>query len=1045
MPLMRRRTAKCAIVIIAISLATIRVLFPEQPGEADAETLGTEVDQLMREGKYAEAVPRANKLLSICERTVGAEHPATGIILDKLGRLYDASGDYAHAESTLQQAVGILEKTRGANDRHTTNALNDLAELYRHTGAYAKAESIYKRVLETDRASGSKDERNTAAVMANLASVYTSMGEYAKAEQIYLDALAVCEKTVGPNSPDTATVCNQLAHLYSDSGEFRKAEPLYLRALKIDETVLGREDPNVAIIVGGLGALYRQTGDLFNAESAFKNALQISERTVGPEHPTTAQACNNLAAVYEDIGDYAKAQPLYEHALTIREKTLGENNPDVATTLNNLAGLYRKLGNYSQAGSFFERSLAIYEKVFGRNHHRVALALNNLADLHLSLGNYAKAEPLYKRALSIYQSALGPKHPATAVILNNLGALCSQARRYGDAAPLYRRSAEISEQVAGPDHIQTATALRNLAYAYLELGKKREAAELATRVNSAEEEYLRDVLSFTSERQRLAYQQTTNPYSLPAKLNAADMLAKTILRQKGIVLDSLLEDRLLLATTNNRSEARKTIAELAAAKERLMQVSLTALTAFPDRQRADNERQKLSERVEQMEAQLGRESRAMGKARRSLNTNIEQVQQALRPEQALVEFLRYADKRGENQWELCYGAIVIRPSGKPQWIPLGKAAVIDDRISLYKQYVRGEGEESALIAALRDLHDEVWAPVEKLLPSDVKTVAISPDGELNFISFATLLNSEKKFLAETYSIRYVASGRDLLREFRPASNRNAIVFANPDFERTIPSEHSTQPDVIASTFRAAIRDLQDISLPPLPGTADEATGLQRVLKETNTNVKIFSSADATKAELRRVESPRILHIATHGFFLPETELGREGDLLQLQVFQFPSVRPMLSNPMYRSGIALAGAQNTLRSWSRGEIPSMEDNGILTADEAGELKLDGTWLVVLSGCDTGIGTAHAGEGVLGLRRGFVQAGAQNLLMTLWPIGDRATIEIMLDFYETAEKTGNAAQALADVQRKWLVKLRDERSIRTAVRFAGPFIMSSQGHL
>jgi tetratricopeptide (TPR) repeat protein len=1022
------------------------MLSPEEPAEPDAETLGTEVDQLMRQGRYSDAVPLAKQLLSNCEKIMGAEHPATGIVLDKLGRLYDASGDYAHAEATLHQAVRILEKTRGANDRHTTNALNDLAELYRHTGAYARAESIYKRVLEADRANGSKDERNTAAVMTNLASVYMSMGEYGKAERIYLDALGVCEKTVGPDNPDTAAVCNQLAHLYSDSGEFRKAEPLYLRALKIDEAVLGREHPNVAIILGGLGALYKQTGDLFNAESAFQRALQISEATVGPQHPNTAQASNNLAAVYEEIGDYAKAQPLYENALTIHEKTLGENSPDVATTLNNLAGLYRKLGNYSQAASLFERSLAIYEKAFGPHHHRVGLALNNLADLHLSLGDYAKAEPLYQRALDIYETALGPKHPATAVILNNLGAVYSQTLRYGDAASFYRRSAKISEQVVGPNHIQTATALRNLAYAYLDLGKKREAEKLASRVNLAEENYLREVLSFTSERQRLAFQQTNNPYSLPAKLNAADMLAKTILRQKGIVLDSLLEDQLLPAIIADRSEARKIISELAAVKERLMQVSLTALSDLPDRQRVTgNEQQKLSERVEEMEAQLGRDIRATGKARRSLNTKTEQVQKALGPEQALIEFLRYADNRGQNQWERCYGAIVIRASGKPRWISLGKTADIDDRIRLYKEYVRGEGDQAALIAALRDLHDQVWAPVEKILPPETTTVAISPDGELNFVSFATLLDPDKRFVAEKYSLRYVASGRDLLREFKPTSNRTAIIFASPDFERTIPTEDSTHPEVIASTFRAAIRDLQNISLPPLPGTGVEAIALEHVLKETDTNVKIFSGAHATKAELRRLESPRILHIATHGFFLPETELGTGSDLLKLQVFQMPSVRPKLVNPMYRSGIALAGAQNTLRSWSRGAISAIEDNGILTAEEAGALKLDGTWLVVLSGCDTGIGTAQAGEGVLGLRRGFVQAGAQNLLLTLWPIGDRATIEIMLDFYETAEKTGNAAQALAEAQRKWLVKLRDERGIRTAVRFAGPFILSSQGHL
>jgi CHAT domain-containing protein len=224
----------------------------------------------------------------------------------------------------------------------------------------------------------------------------------------------------------------------------------------------------------------------------------------------------------------------------------------------------------------------------------------------------------------------------------------------------------------------------------------------------------------------------------------------------------------------------------------------------------------------------------------------------------------------------------------------------------------------------------------------------------------------------------------------------------------------------------------------------------------------------------------ILHLATHGFFLPEIEVPgsndpfhvpTSGNKTQLQQVDSPQFHPgtddtvlpeievkgsndpfqqgegipkgKLVNPMHRSGLALAGAQTTLGAWTRGEVPPIQNNGIVTAEEVGGLKLNGTWLVVLSACDTGLGEARAGEGVMGLRRGFIQAGAQNLLMTLWPISDQTTVKIMLDFYDAAEKTHNAPQALADVQRDWLVKLRKERGLLDSVRLAGAFIMSSQG--
>jgi CHAT domain-containing protein len=121
---------------------------------------------------------------------------------------------------------------------------------------------------------------------------------------------------------------------------------------------------------------------------------------------------------------------------------------------------------------------------------------------------------------------------------------------------------------------------------------------------------------------------------------------------------------------------------------------------------------------------------------------------------------------------------------------------------------------------------------------------------------------------------------------------------------------------------------------------------------------------------------------------------------------------IVNNPMHRSGLALAGAQHTLEAWARGEVPPSDNDGILTAEEVGGLKLNATWMVVLSACDTGTGEAKAGEGVLGLRRGFVQAGCQNLLMTLWSISDDTTVQIMLDFYARALVSGNAPQSLVD---------------------------------
>ncbi|MDA1272746.1 MAG: CHAT domain-containing protein, partial [Verrucomicrobia bacterium] len=462
--------------------------------------------------------------------------------------------------------------------------------------------------------------------------------------------------------------------------------------------------------------------------------------------------------------------------------------------------------------------------------------------------------------------------------------------------------------------------------------------------------------------------------------------------------------------------------------------------------------------------------------------------------------------------------------------PLEGERVVEDR-------ERGAVQLSTL---LQTLYQQLWSPLEPLLPPETKTVILSPDGALNFLSFATLLTPDNQFLSQKYSIRYVASGRDLLREFQVSENAQVTVFANPDFggpsgtdspedasrpvrspgfsrsgeehakawTPNIPADARALSEPTAGGPAADIgrlremerRDFANLQLPPLPGTARESALLAERARQWNWPMRVFEQAQASKSRLHAIQSPRILHLATHGFFLPDggahaprvpgsAPSPNPGAKPVSEPFSFPvgevptgaaeaaalpatdvegrrgvgGLRPfggvgsldesenilrprgVLKNPMHRSGLALAGAQATLDAWNRGETPPSGDDGIVTAAEVGTLKLEGTELVALSACETGAGEAKSGEGVLGLRRGFIQAGAQNLLMTLWSVADDETAQIMAEFYEAFHASGNAPKALANVQRDWLVTLRKERGLQAAVNLAGPFIMTFQGSI
>jgi CHAT domain-containing protein len=297
----------------------------------------------------------------------------------------------------------------------------------------------------------------------------------------------------------------------------------------------------------------------------------------------------------------------------------------------------------------------------------------------------------------------------------------------------------------------------------------------------------------------------------------------------------------------------------------------------------------------------------------------------------------------------------------------------------------------------------------------------------------------------------VASGRDLLREREASATELLAVFGNPDFgsEAGLIAEQTESGKTFAMRG-SEMRDFANMSLKTLPGTDMECAGLKTQAEESEKPVRLFLGADATEAQLQEINFPHILHLATHGFFLPESKDEPNGEDQERGTMTLVGERSdrktpvVLKNPMHRSGLALAGAQRTVEAWAKGEAPPSDNDGIVTAEEVGGLKLKGTWLVVLSACETGTGQARAGEGVMGLRRGFIQAGAQNLLMTLWPISDETTVQIMLDFYERALATGNAPQSLMDVQCEWLTKLRQEKGLLFAVNHAGPFIISSQGN-
>ena len=297
--------------------------------------------------------------------------------------------------------------------------------------------------------------------------------------------------------------------------------------------------------------------------------------------------------------------------------------------------------------------------------------------------------------------------------------------------------------------------------------------------------------------------------------------------------------------------------------------------------------------------------------------------------------------------------------------------------------------------------------IEPLALDTAEHLLLAPDGQLNLIPFAALVDDNQRYLVERYRLTHLTSGRDLLKVPAPASSNPPLLLGNPDYSQAAqPATVATQRGVELS--RAP--DLRELQFAQLPGTEAEVRAIAPLLGQAT----VLTGPAATETALKQAQAPRILHIATHGFFLEDvapapSSLAQRAapNISPTMGMRTPISRPNTSqtHPLLRSGLALAGFNPR---------QSTPDDGVLTALEASTLNLQGTQLVVLSACETGVGDVATGEGVYGLRRALTLAGAESLLTSLWQVDDQATKELIVDYYQRLLNQSGRSEALRQAQ-------------------------------
>lgn len=768
--------------------------------------------------------------------------------------------------------------------------------------------------------------------------------DYEKAQNQLEQALKEVENAKLTENVVYGEVFHYLAIACEYLGKYSQAETYYQKALDVRLKLLGRLHKDYSITLNNLALLYEKMGKYEEAEKLYQETLQIKQETFGKRDLSYAISCNNLALLYQKMGEYEKAEKLFLEAMNIRKALVGEKHPEFAQSCNNLGGLYEKTKNYEQAQSYYQKAVQIFEENFGEMHLFTGYSYNNLALLYFKQNKFDLASTMYEKARKAFEKVLGDQHPVYGTVCFNLGSLRKAEKKFEEAETWYRQSGEITK--------------KQIKVNFVGLSEKEKDQFLNNFRNRFEV-----FTSFATE-----YKEA----------QLLKWIFENYLFTKGMLFFSTNKLRRSIENSNDKALQELYQRWLSKRKElsRAYEIGL-------QRQKEQGiDLKEFEKEVNAIEKQISWELAQKGILIEFTPPEIffEEVYQKLEKNEALVEISRIRYYAKEWTDSILYVALVAKKTHPyPEIIVFHRGKYLENEAVEYYRNMINYRKEDKLS------YQNFFEPLKKHLKG-VKRLYFSADGVYHQINLATLYNpSTRKYLNEEFEIRLINTARDFLyannnKQVHKAV-RNICLVGYPAFTKKTSSAAAFPQQVVSNNeqnFSSVVKnqrfwDRSSNTVATLPGTRAEVASIKEIAQKAHIPTFVFIEEKASEENLKALNAPSILHLATHGFFIDTQE--------------------KIKNPLLRSGLLLAGAENTLKN------ENLEgENGILTAQEVMNLNLQGTDLVVLSACETGLGEIKNGEGVLGLQRALQEAGAKNVLMSLWKVDDQVTQEMMTIFYK-----------------------------------------------
>jgi CHAT domain-containing protein/Tfp pilus assembly protein PilF len=904
-------------------------------------------------------------------------------------------------------------------------ALGRQADELKRAARYAEATKAATELLALREQRLGPDHPDVAWALTRLAELQQAQGRYPEAERLLKRSLTIREARLGPDHGDVAHSLVLLAWLDLHLGRYAEGLPLARRSLAIREAKFGRDAPEVASATNVTGLLLRAQGRHAEAEPLFRRALAIYEARRGPEDVELGHVLNNLGLTYTSVGRLADADAHFNRAVAIHEKALGPDHPDLANTLSNLGRLQIQRGRYRDAEPIVQRALAIRERALGAEHPAVATSLSDLAEIYRYERRYAEAEPLHRRALAIREMQLGPDHPALLDSYNNVALTLGSQGHPQEAEAAFKRAIAIGEAAVGPDSFGVINARVNLAFLYADakrfdvaLEQSRLATASAVRYRQSEAE--QRGAGVESERGRyrafffqriwLAYRLGEEKPSQRAALTAeAFESAQLVYASKtgqaiaGMAARFAAGDDALAGVVRERQDLTE--------RWRRLDGTIVAAASKPPAERdqaaekaARAEQAATGQRLAALDAKIAQDFAQYAELSSPRPVKLTELQTLLGPDEALLAYSASSAKT----WLWA----VRRDRATMYDIPLtGKALGAEIRALRGRlDPVRNPELKSFDVKRAYALHQAMLAPAAAELDG-VRHIFIVPDGALQSLPIGVLVTAppEEKidyrkvhWLARQYAVTTLPSVSSLraLRQFARGAPAPApfLGIGDPALDGARGDTRGAQP---VALLRGAVADVDAVrKLPPLPETADELRALAQAQGAGADALYLRDRATETTVKALKLDQYRVLAFATHGLVADEL-----ADLTEPALVLTPPGRA-----------------------------SRDDDGLLTASEIAQLKLNADW-VILSACNTASGDGSPGADRLsGLAKAFFYAGSRALLVSHWPVASQAAVRLTtgaLDELKRDPKIGRA-EALRRAQ----LALLDDKSL--GPKFAHPLV-------